>query len=60
MKINQSTLNKAYMIETTKACTVAFMKARNSVVVRYRDHRVNWKKTEHGKNLFFKASANRF
>ena len=49
------------MIETTKACTVAFMKARNSVVVRYRDHRVNWKKTEHGKNFdFFKASANRF
>ena len=30
---NQSTLNKAHAIEITKACTVAFMKARNSLVV---------------------------
>ena len=33
---NQSTLNKAHVIEITKACKVAFMKARDSFVVRYR------------------------
>ena len=31
---NQSILNKAHVIETTKACTVAFMKARSSFVVQ--------------------------
>ena len=30
---NQSTLNKAHVIEITKACTVTSMKARNSLVV---------------------------
>ena len=34
---NQSTLNKAHMIEITKACIVAFMKARNSSVVSCRE-----------------------
>ena len=34
------------------------MKARNFLVVRCRKERVNWKKTEDGENLFFKASAN--
>ena len=58
LKISQSTLNKAYLIEIAKACTVAFMKARNSLVVRCREERVNWKKD--GENLFFKASTNRF
>ena len=50
------------MIETTKACTVASMKARNSlVVVQCREKKVNWKKnTEDSENLFFKALANRF
>ena len=50
------------MIEITKACTVASMKARNSlVVVKCREKKVNWKKnTEVGENLFFKALANRF
>ena len=48
------------MIKITKACTVAFMKARNSLVVRRRDKHVRWKKTEDGKNLFFKALDNRF
>ena len=50
------------MIEITKACTVAFMKARNSLVVRCREKHVNWKKrkTEDGENLFFKALDNRF
>ena len=57
---NQSTLNKGHEIEITKACTVAFMKARNSLVVQCREKHVNWKKTEDGENLFFKALANRF
>ena len=40
----------------TKTSTVAFMKERNSLVVRFREKRVNWeKKTEDGKNVFFKA-----
>ena len=51
---NQSTLNKAHMIEITKACTADFMKARNSLVVRCREKHVNWKKkTEDGENLSF-------
>ena len=29
---NQSTLNKAHVIEITKACILAFLKARNSLV----------------------------
>ena len=54
---NQSTLNKACMIEIAKACKVASMKARDSFVVRYRKERVSWKKKKQdGKNLFFKAS----
>ena len=61
LKISKSKLNKAYAIEIAKACTVAFMKARNSLVVRCGEECVNWKKkTEHGKNLFFSTSANRF
>ena len=38
---NQSMLNKAHVIEITKACAVAFMKARNSLVVRCRKKHVN-------------------
>ena len=41
---NQSKLNKAHVIEITKAYKVAFMKARNSLVVRCREERGNWKK----------------
>ena len=48
------------MIEITQTCTVAFMKARNSLVVRRREKRLNWKKTENGENIFLKALANRF
>ena len=50
------------MIEITKACTVAFMKTRNSLIVRCREKHVNCKKkkTEDGENLFFKALRNRF
>ena len=46
------------MIETAKACTVAFMKARNSLVVRCRERE---KKAEDVENVFFfKAFVNRF
>ena len=47
------------MIKITKACTVAFMKARNSLVVRCREKHANSKKTEDGENVFFKALDNR-
>ena len=53
-------MNKAHVIEITKACTVALMKARNSLVVHCRKKHVNWQKTKDGENLFFKAIANRF
>ena len=45
------------MIETAKACTVAFMKARNSLVVRCRERE---KKQKMLKMYFFKAFVNRF
>ena len=32
------------MTEITKSCIVAFMKARNSLVVLCREKRVDWKK----------------
>ena len=35
--VNQSTLNKAHVIEINKVCTVAFMKVRNFLVVRCRE-----------------------
>ena len=54
---NQSTLNKAHVIEIKKASKVAFMQARESVVDRYREELVNWKKRQDGGNLFFKASS---
>ena len=44
------------MIETAKACTVAFMKAKISSVVWCAER----EKTEDGKHFFFKALANRF
>ena len=43
------------MIETAKACTVAFMKANISSVVCS----VEREKTEDGKHFFFKALADR-
>ena len=49
VQANQS--NKADVIEITKACIVAFMKAINSLVVQCRDKHVNWKK-----NRFWLAS----
>ena len=41
----------------TKAYKVAFMKARDSFVVQYREKRVNWEKKPDGENFFFKASS---
>ena len=49
IQANQS--NKADVIEITKACIVAFMKAINSFVVQCREKHVNWKK-----NRFWLAS----
>ena len=51
---NQSTLNEAHVIEITKACTVVFMKSRNSLVVRFREKCDNWKKQKMLKNMFLK------
>ena len=42
---------KAYVIEITKACVAASIKARNSLVVCCRER----KKTEDSVNVFFKA-----
>ena len=49
-------LNKAHVIEITKACANAFMKTRNSLVVRCRER----EKPEDGENVFFKVLVNRF
>ena len=49
------------MIEITKACTVNFMKARNSLVVRSGEKHVNWgKKAKDPENLFIKMLDNTF
>ena len=39
-------------MSNSKACTMAFMKTKNSPVAECREKRVNWKKTENGKNIF--------
>ena len=44
----------------TKAYKVAFMKARDSFVVQYREKCVNWEKNRTVKNFFLKLPANRF
>ena len=43
---NQSKLNKEYVIEITKARTVAFMKSRNSLDVRCRERKIKQKMVE--------------
>ena len=48
------------MIEMTKACKVAFMKGRDSFVVRYREERVKWKKNRMVKIYFLKLPSDRF
>ena len=50
---NQSTLNKAHVIEITKACTVTFMKARNSFVNRCGEKHVNWEKKQKMVKIYF-------
>ena len=45
---NQSTLNEAHVIEKTKACTVAFMKRRNSWLFDIERNVTIRKKTEDG------------
>ena len=52
--VNQSMLNKAHIIEITKAYTVVFMKAKSSLVACCRER----EKTKYGENVFFKALAN--
>ena len=47
------------MIKITKACTAAFMKARNSFVKQCREKHINLKKQETVK-IFYKALSNRF
>ena len=48
------------MIEIIKAFKVAFMKARNFLVVRSREKRVNWNKKQKMVKIFSKALSNRF
>ena len=47
-------MNRAHLIDITKACTVAFMKAAE------RNVSIGKKKTKDGEKLFFKALTNRF
>ena len=49
---NQSMLN-AHVIEITKACVAAFMKARNSLVISCKER----KKTEDSENVFFQSTC---
>ena len=53
---NQSTLNRAQVIEITKACIVAFMKGRNSWVVWFREKEKKQKMVK----MNFKALAKIF
>ena len=39
------------------ACTVAFMRARNSLIAYVERNMSSGKKTEDGENLFFKARS---
>ena len=55
--VNQSTLNQAHVTEITKGCTVGFMKARNCLVVWWREKKT---KTEDGENVLFKDLAKSF
>ena len=44
-------------IEMAKTFTVVLMKARKSLVVQWREKRVNWtKKSQNNGNIFFKSS----
>ena len=50
---NQSTLNGVHAIEIIKTCTVAFMKAINSLIVWCREKLFNCRKSENGKKSIF-------
>ena len=54
---NQSTLNKAHMIEKTKACKFTFMKARDFFAVRIDRNVSIGKRKQGGQDLLFKAST---
>ena len=52
-KISQSTLNKIHLIEITKGCIVAFIKARNSLVFLCREEHVNREKKQKMVKIYF-------
>ena len=54
---NQSNLNGAHVIEITKACIVAFMKARNFSAVQCREKRMNWKKKQKMVKIHFRSTS---
>ena len=54
---NQLTFIGAYVIETAKACTVALMEARHSLVIQCTEKCVNWQKTEGGENNWFRLTS---
>ena len=45
------------MIEITKACIVAFMKARNFSAVQCREKRMNWKKKQKMVKIYFRSTS---
>ena len=53
-------LNKAHMMEITKANKVPFRKAIDSLVAQYREECVNWQKNRIVKKKNVKLPANRF
>ena len=57
---NQSTSNKAHVIEITKACKVTFMKERDSSVIRYRENVWIGEKNRTVEIYSFKLPANGF
>ena len=46
-------INKAHVIEITKTCLAAFMKARNSLVVRCREKHFSWEKKQKMVKIYF-------
>ena len=51
---NQSSLNDAHVLEITKTCIVALVKARNPLIFCCREKLENWKITKDGKINFSK------
>ena len=44
-------------MSNSKACTVAFMKAKNSSVAECREKRVNWKKKQKMVKIYFRSTS---